>query len=46
MVQKDIRILKNISVDMNKTEKEIMEEHGFARVHDCGVIKWVYQPSI
>ena len=21
-------------------------EHGFARVYDCGVIKWVYQPFI
>ena len=40
------KLLKDDSVDMNKTEKEIMEEHGFARVYDCGVIKWVYQPFI
>lgn len=28
------------STDLTKTEKQIMEEHGYARVYDCGVIRW------
>lgn len=27
-------------IDKSKTEKQIMEEHGYARVYDCGVIRW------
>ena len=26
----------------NQTEKEIMESHGYARVYNSGLIKWIY----
>ena len=29
-------------VDLSKTEKQIMEEHGYAQVFDSGVIRWEY----
>lgn len=28
------------NIDLTKTEKEIMEEHGFVRVFDSGVVRW------
>lgn len=32
--------LFNEEIDLSKTEKQIMEEHGFVRIYDCGVCKW------
>ena len=32
-------------VDLSKTEKHIMEEHGYAQVFDSGVIRWEYTCS-
>lgn len=32
-------------VDLSKTEKQIMEEHGYAQVFDSGVIRWEYTCS-
>lgn len=38
--------LKNLFIDdeldLSKSESEIMIEHGFVKVYDCGVKKWVY----
>lgn len=41
------RFLKKLfhdeSIDVeHKTEREIMEEHKFVRVYDCGLVKWTY----
>lgn len=43
--KKNLRNLFNDdSVDIyNKTEKEIMEEHGYAQVFDSGTIRWEYK---
>lgn len=30
----------------NKTEKEIMEEHGYVRVYDSGVIRWEWKSDL
>lgn len=36
-------LFKDDSIDVeNKTEKEIMMEHGYAQVFDSGVIRWEY----
>ena len=36
-------LLKDDTIDIeHQTEKEIMENHGFVRVYDSGVIKWEY----
>ena len=32
--------LKDDSIDLSKTEKQIMEEHGFVQVFDSGTITW------
>lgn len=38
------KLLNDDSIDIdNKTEKEIMEEHGFAQVFDSGTIRWEYR---
>lgn len=37
------RFLKDDSIDLSKTEKQIMIEHGFVQVFDCGTIRWEYQ---
>ena len=29
-------------VDLSKTEHDILKEHGYVRVYDCGVIRWEY----
>ena len=37
------RLFHDSSIDIkNKTEKQIMEEHGYARVFDSGTIRWEY----
>lgn len=37
------KLLKDDSIDLSKTEKQIMIEHGFVQVFDCGTIRWEYQ---
>lgn len=40
-------LFRDDNIDIkNKTEKEIMEEHGFAQVFDSGVIRWEYDNKI
>lgn len=34
------KFLKDDKVDLNKTEREIMIEHGFVQVYDSGTITW------
>lgn len=37
------RLFHDDTIDIeNKTERQIMEEHGYARVYDSGVIRWEY----
>jgi len=37
------KLLKDDSIDIeNQSEAKIMEAHKFARVYDCGVIRWEY----
>ena len=37
------KLFHDDSIDVeNKTEKQIMEEHGYARVFDSGTIRWEY----
>lgn len=36
------KLLNDENLDLSKTEKQIMEEHGFLRVYDSGVIRWEY----
>ena len=37
------KLFHDNSIDIeNKTEKQIMEEHGYAQVFDSGVIRWEY----
>ena len=31
------------NLDLTKSEKQIMEEHGFVRTFDCGVIRWEWK---
>ena len=38
--------LKDDTIDLNKTEREIMTEHGYVQVFDSGVITWEWQPCI
>ena len=35
--------LKDDSIDLSKTEKQIMEEHGFVQVFDSGTITWEWR---
>ena len=37
------KFLNDDSIDLSKTEKQIMEEHGFVQVFDSGVITWIYR---
>lgn len=39
------QFLKDDSIDLNKSEKEIMEEHGFVRVFDSGTITWEWRSA-
>lgn len=34
--------LKDKDIDLSKTEKQIMEEHGFVQVFDSGTITWMW----
>lgn len=35
------------TIDITRTEREIMVEHGFVQVFDCGVKKWIWEaPSL
>ena len=36
------KFLHDDSIDMTKTERQILEEHGYAQVFDSGVIRWEY----
>lgn len=33
-------LLNDSSIDLSKSEKAIMEEHGFVKVYDCGALLW------
>lgn len=35
--------LHDDNIDLNKSEKQIMEEHGFLRMYDCGTILWEWK---
>lgn len=35
--------LHDDTIDLNKSEKQIMEEHGFLRIYDCGTILWEWK---
>lgn len=35
------RLFNDDSIDLTKTEHEIMKEHGYVRTYDSGVCKWV-----
>lgn len=38
------KLLRDNSIDIDKkTEKEIMEEHGYAQVFDSGTVRWEYK---
>lgn len=37
------RFLKDDSIDLNKTEREIMVEHGYVQVFDSGTITWEWK---
>lgn len=39
------KFLHDDNIDLSKTEKQIMEEHGFLQVFDCGTILWEYVNS-
>lgn len=39
------KLLDDDSIDLNQTEKQIMESHRFVRVYDSGVVKWIYNNS-
>ena len=35
------KLLHDDSIDLSKTEREIMEQHGYVRTYDSGVRKWI-----
>jgi hypothetical protein len=37
------QFLKDDTIDLTKTEREIMESHGFVRVYDSGTITWEWK---
>lgn len=39
------QFLHDDTIDLNKTEKQIMEEHGFVQVYDSGTITWEWKLS-
>lgn len=41
-MKSNLRRFLGEEVDLSKTEKQIMEEHGYAQVFDSGVIRWEY----
>jgi hypothetical protein len=38
------RFLGDDTIDLTKTEREIMESYGFVRVYDSGTITWEWKP--
>jgi hypothetical protein len=44
--QKLIKFLGDPEIDLHQTEVQIMESHGFVRVFDSGMVKWVWHPSL
>lgn len=40
------KFLNDDSIDLNKTEKEIMTEHNFVQVYDSGTITWEWKNSV
>lgn len=34
------KLLNDDTIDLSKTEVEIMEQHGYVRVYDCGTVLW------
>lgn len=41
--QNILNFLKDDSIDLSKTEKQLMEEHGFVQVFDSGTITWEWK---
>lgn len=39
------RLLKDESIDLNLTERQIMENHGYVQVFDSGTITWIFKNS-
>ena len=39
------KFLKDDSIDLTQTEKQIMEAHGFAQMFDSGTITWEWRNS-
>lgn len=37
------KFFKDPTIDINKTEREIMESHGYVRVYDSGTITWEWK---
>lgn len=40
------RLLNDDSIDLNLTERQIMENHGYLQVFDSGTITWIFQKDI
>lgn len=41
------KLFKDETIDIdNCSERQIMESHKFARVYDCGVVKWIWRISL
>lgn len=40
------KFLKDDTIDLTKSEREIMESHGYARVYDSGTITWQWLENI
>ena len=40
------KLLNDDSIDLSTSEREIMEEHGFVRIYDSGVIRWEYYNEV
>lgn len=38
------QFFKDDTLDLSKTEREIMESHGYAQVYDSGTITWQWKP--
>lgn len=39
------KFLHDDDIDLSKTEKQIMEEHGFLQVFDCGTVLWEWRAT-
>ena len=40
------QLLKDESIDLSNTEKQIMESHGFVQVFDSGTITWEWRKPL